>query len=114
MIMNLQAQTVPQHHAVDRIILEVIRHGIVSITGQIDANIAAQPARLCIRGNGRTGLRPYEPGFAKSRPTDLIDESLLTLAAARDNLRLLFPDQFFTYRAATSGGHYDLPTGQSE
>jgi hypothetical protein len=74
MIMNLQAQTVPQHHAADRIILELIRHGIVSITGQIDANIAAQPARLCIRGNRRTGLRPYEPDFAKSPPTDLIDE----------------------------------------
>jgi N-methylhydantoinase B len=47
MIMNSQAQTIPQHHAVDPVTLEVIRHGIVSIADQIDANIA------------RTAFSPY-------------------------------------------------------
>src|SRR6266498_4820262 len=46
-IMNSQSQTIPQQHVVDPISLEVIRHGIVSITDQIDANIT------------RTAFSPY-------------------------------------------------------
>ena len=45
--MNSQPQTVLQHCVVDPVTLEVIRHGIVSITDQIDANIA------------RTAFSPY-------------------------------------------------------
>ena len=45
--MNSQSQTVPQNHSVDPITLEVIRHGFVSITDQIDANIS------------RTAFSPY-------------------------------------------------------
>ncbi|HEV8721038.1 MAG TPA: hydantoinase B/oxoprolinase family protein [Candidatus Binatia bacterium] len=45
--MNSQSQTIPQQHVVDPITLEVIRHGIVSITDQIDANIT------------RTAFSPY-------------------------------------------------------
>jgi len=37
----------PKHRAVDPITLEVIRHGLVSITDQIDANIT------------RTAFSPY-------------------------------------------------------
>jgi N-methylhydantoinase B/oxoprolinase/acetone carboxylase alpha subunit len=44
--MNSQSQTIRQH-VVDPITLEVIRHGIVSITDQIDANIT------------RTAFSPY-------------------------------------------------------
>ena len=45
--MKANPQLTLQHHAVDPITLEVIRHGIVSITDQIDANIA------------RTAFSPY-------------------------------------------------------
>jgi N-methylhydantoinase B len=45
--MNSQSQTIPQQRVVDPITLEVIRHGIVSITDQIDANIT------------RTAFSPY-------------------------------------------------------
>jgi len=45
--MNSQSQTIQQQHVVDPITLEVIRHGIVSITDQIDANIT------------RTAFSPY-------------------------------------------------------
>jgi N-methylhydantoinase B len=45
--MNSQPQTVLQQCVVDPVTLEVIRHGIVSITDQIDANIA------------RTAFSPY-------------------------------------------------------
>ena len=45
--MNSQPQPIRQNHSVDPITLEVIRHGIVSITDQIDANIS------------RTAFSPY-------------------------------------------------------
>ena len=45
--MNVQLQTIPQHYLIDPITLEVIRHGLVSITDQIDANIT------------RTAFSPY-------------------------------------------------------
>src|SRR6266436_8824798 len=45
--MNSQPQPIRQNHSVDPITLEVIRHGIVSITDQIDANIT------------RTAFSPY-------------------------------------------------------
>src|SRR2546426_3462771 len=46
--MNSQSQTIQQQeHVVDPITLEVIRHGIVSITDQVDANIT------------RTAFSPY-------------------------------------------------------
>jgi hypothetical protein len=45
--MNPQPHPVRQNHSVDPITLEVIRHGIVSITDQIDANIS------------RTAFSPY-------------------------------------------------------
>jgi N-methylhydantoinase B len=45
--MNSPSQTIPQQRVVDPITLEVIRHGIVSITDQIDANIT------------RTAFSPY-------------------------------------------------------
>ena len=39
--MNSQPQPIRQNHSVDPITLEVIRHGLVSITNQIDANISS-------------------------------------------------------------------------
>src|SRR2546429_5318949 len=45
--MNSASQTNTEHRSVDPITLEVIRHGIVSITDQIDANIS------------RTAFSPY-------------------------------------------------------
>ena len=45
--MNSQSQTNPSERPIDPITLEVIRHGLVSITDQIDANIA------------RTAFSPY-------------------------------------------------------
>ena len=45
--MNVQSQTDVRMNPVDPITLEVIRHGIVSITDQIDANIT------------RTAFSPY-------------------------------------------------------
>src|SRR5260370_39549914 len=45
--MNSASQTNTEHRSVDPITLEVIRHGLVSITDQIDANIS------------RTAFSPY-------------------------------------------------------
>src|SRR5262245_62358829 len=45
--MNSASHTNNEHRAVDPITLEVIRHGLVSITDQIDANIS------------RTAFSPY-------------------------------------------------------